>query len=757
MTTSTDSTSTDSAQATAPAEPVDSAAPAPAAQTPPEPVHDAAVTATESRVEAIDEAADETTPATASDRVKKARYRSVLVFGGALLIGGLLAPLVIVPRNSEPVAASQLTWQMAMPASSTTVLTSSAAPGRAMSGVISPVADITGRAPTSGEIARWVVRIGARVEAGAPVVQITSGPSTRAPLPGETKQIVAEKQQNAAADDQLALAQKLSATQAKLQAAGERVTRAQDKISASRALIQRLRAGETVPAEAPALPAPVPKTRAKTGAQLVAARAKTADAQRQVAGTIGKLAQARADLSGAQKSLPALQSKVDDAAKNASDIETKFDGSLTNAADLQAARVAQSNARNTLKVATARADTAQKAIPDLEKQLAQRQSAVDAARATQTKLAANDLAQDDAPAPAQTGAPRGAPRPALSIEAAVKGANDALAESRAAAREVDRMHALVAQYQAQAQSSNAQIESATKVLETAQTAPLVTVPQVRFTAANAPAAGVVVWVARLAREVGAGQSVFGLSSGKKFVARFEDKTDNWKNARVGQTVSALIAPPAPKAEAPSVPNSQAKAMPALVAPSQAVAPPKAVAPLQTGVIVPVAAPTPSPILSAATAGELGATPVSVKLTRIAPPERAGEAAIIEGEIVGGASNAGPNWQLLASLPDPSQPTITTVPSAALVQRGADTYVAVLEPVAAPADPKNAEAKTQVAPAPEIYQLQWQKVSVAPQDGVSNRVQSGLRAGQRVVTDPLPLLAQAPPSAPALPQVKLSAT
>ena len=797
------------------------------------PLDDSSVEATQNRVEAIGEASDDTGGAGAA-RDTKARTRAVLAFGGALLIGAIAVPLALRASHTAsdtPVAATQLAWEMALPSSATAVLSASAAPGVAMSGRVSPVADIAGRAPVGGAVARWVVQPGARVEAGQTVVQITSGPATRAPLPGESRQIVAEKQQTQAADDQLALAQKLSATQAKLAQAGERVARAQEKVAQSRDLIRRLRAGETVPAEAPASALPASKRSRRVAAtrpnpQLAAARAKSAQSQRQLADTIDQLATARTDASGAQKSLAALQSKLDEATKTEAAISDKFDGSEASAAEVQAARVALSNARDTLKVAAARSESAQKQIPVLEKQLVARRAAADSARAALTQIAPTIPAPDagssgaglpDAKDEAAPGAPDGAaPRPALSIEAAVGQANDALSESRAASREAERLHALVEQYQQQAQSSNAQIESATKVLEAAQSGPLPSVPPVRFTDARAPASGVVVWISSLAREVGAGQSVFGLSSGKKFVARFEDKSGNWKNARVGQIVSALVAPPAPETGAATAPGSSPQgAMPVEVKPTKPANTPPANAPsantppanapsanMSAANAPSVGAPSangsaanaltagaPSAnasVLSAQTAGALGARPVSVKLTRIAPPERAGDFAVLEGEIVGGASAANPGWQLLASLPDPGQAPVLTVPSAALVQRGNDTYVAVLEPAAPPpaAPPASENAAETAANAPAAnapaanapaanapaanapagnqttteatgtYQLQWQKVSVL-QDGASSRVQSGLRAGQRVVIDPLPLLSQAPPSATALPLVKLS--
>ena len=325
------------------------------------------------------------------------------------------------------------------------------------------------------------------------------------------------------------------------------------------------------------------------------------------------------------------------------------------------------------------------------------------------------------------------------------------------------MRTLVDAYQAQAQKSNQRITSATQKLEQAQQQSqarvVQAVPRVRFTAARAPASGTVVWIATLAREVGPGQSVFGMSSGQKYQARFEDRTGGWKNARVGQVVQALLAPPAPVApvvKAPSADDagSPPKPMPVLVSPAA----PALAAP------APIA--TPAPELDASNAAQQGATPVRVRLTRIAPPERAGDAAVLEGELVSQGAAAGPEYRLLASLPNRTAPQILTVPDSALVQRDGAWMVAVIEP-AHNDDAKDAPqpevtpvpARDEAARTPETETtatLSWRKVEVADSDGLSRRVTGGLKAGERIVTDPLPLIAQAPPEAKAMPRVKLSA-
>ncbi len=722
---------------------------------------DSALAGEAGHVIAPEVAPDYSVPPTKLEQLKASKWRPIAAFAGALVIGGVLTPLLI--QNANPRAATTATssWELALPASSTMMTELSAAPGQPMRGRISLVADITGTAPTGGAVARWVVEPGTSVQAGQPIVQISSGAASAAPLPGETRQIEAENQQTAAADDQLELSKRLTATQQKLAAAQERVERAQENIGKTRAVIARLRSGESVaPEVAPPAPRRKRATAANSNAKVAAARAATQDAQGAFSDTKAQLASARADLSAAQKALAPLQSKVDDAQANVKTIEGKFDGSLASASDVQAARSARDNAKSTLKSATDRLESAQKSIPNLETKLATRERALeDAKRAERAAIANAPAAQtdesDDAPAPVAPSSPG-----TISVEQASKMVDDALAESRAATREADRLRVLIDNYQTQAQQSNQRITSATQNLENAQqrsqSRVAQSVPRVRFTAARAPAGGVVVWIATLAREVGAGQSVFGMSSGKTYRARFEDSTGGWKNARVGQVVNALLAPPAPAPVAPAAPVKTPSAddagsppMPVLVSPVTPATPDVAAAP----------AATPTPELDANNATAQGATPVKVRLTRIAPPARAGQPAILEGELVSQNSAAGPNYRLLASLPSVGAPNILAVPDSALVERNGVWMVAVIEPTAEPKTEVTPAATGTAAPAtaPDepMGTLSWRKVQVGQSDGISRRINDGLKAGERIVTDPLPLIAQAPPETATMPKVKLS--
>ena len=718
-----------------------------------------------------DAAADYRVPPTKLEQLKSSNWRPAAAFAGALLVGGLLVPLVVGGGNAPATAPTVSSWQIALPASSTMVTQLSAAPGAPIRGKVSPVADITGKAPRGGAVARWSVQPGTQVRAGQDVVQISSGAASAAPLPGESRQIQAEEQQTAAADDQMQLAKGLTTTQQKLVAAQARVEAAQQNVSKTRALIAKMRSGDAATGAVTASDAPAPRRKASessagSGEKIAAARGAAKDAQASYDDTKAQLDTARADLSAAQKSLAPLQSKLDDAQKNVTAVEAKFDGSLASASDVQAARSARDGAKSTLKSATARLESAQKQIPVLEKQLASRERAADDARRAQNAIIAaapdrsNASNAGDSPAPA---ANNGANNNAMSVEDAAKLVDAALDESRAATREADKLRAQVDAYQAQAQKSNQRITQATQQLQNAQQnsqAQMVqSVPRVRFTAATAPTSGVVVWIATLAREVGAGQSVFGIASGKKYQARFEDKTGQWKNARVGQVVNALLAPPAqtPAVAASAAPSASAAGsppMPVLVAPAPAnsVAATPAVA-AKSAIVA-----TPTPELNGNNAAEQGATPVKVRLTRIAPPETPGQPAILEGELIGAGNAAGPDYRLLASLPNVGAPDVLTVPDAALVQRGNAWMVAVIESDKSQTKitPVPDEATTPIPAANAAGTLAWREVQVGAGDGLAHRINGGLKAGERIVTDPLPLLAQAPPNSKTMPQVKLAA-
>ena len=277
-------------------------------------------------------APDYSVPPTRLEQLKASNWRPVAVFAGALLVGGLLAPLVIAPANPGAKVAAVSSWELSLPASSTMLTALSAAPGAPLRGQVAPVADITGKAPVGGAVARWVVEPGARVEAGQPVVQISSGAASAPALPGETKQIEAEQQQTAAADDQLALSQRLTQTQQKLATAQLRVEQAQQNIGQTRALIARLRAGEAAPPDA-ASPdsssAPAPRNKSNlSNSGVAAARAKSRDAQSGYDDTKAQLKTARDDLSAAQQALTPLQSKLDEAQANVKTVEGKWDGSF---------------------------------------------------------------------------------------------------------------------------------------------------------------------------------------------------------------------------------------------------------------------------------------------------------------------------------------------------------------------------------------------------------------------------------------------
>ena len=368
-------------------------------------------------------------------------------------------------------------------------------------------------------------------------------------------------------------------------------------------------------------------------------------AQAEFDDTKSQLKSARADLSAAQKALAPLQSRVDDAEANVRAIESKFDGSLASASDVQAARSARDAAQSTLKSRDDKARKRAKANPDLRNQTRHprarpgrgqtRQPRRQRRRARRRKRNPRRPLRHRAPAM----------RTRCRLKRRRSWCKTRSPKAAPPTREADRLRALVDAYQTQAQKSNQRITNATENLQEAQRKSqqqmVQTVPRVRFTAGRAPADGTVVWIATLAREVGAGPvgvwpverpEVSGAlrrpaPAAGKTPASAKSWARLWRRPRRSR-------PATPAVKAPSADDAGSPPMPVLVAPApnaNANAAPNADA-------APVVAPTPE--LDASNAVQQGAKPVKVRLTRIAPPERATDAAIIEGELVSDAAAAG---------------------------------------------------------------------------------------------------------------------
>ncbi len=745
------------------------------------------------------------------------RLRPILSCAGALGLGLTLAPLVL--RPAAPVATGKGPLaEVVLARESTLVVTPTLPPGALLRGRLRLVAgatDAVGRAPVGGQVARQLVENGARVQRGDAIVEITSGAGRRAAPASESRQNSAEQSQIAAADAQTALSQKIATAQIRLRAAQERVTRAQAQTGAARDIVRRLQNGQSVsPEEIPApfaAPAPEirPQTRSRrsrrnrTGSRAesrpnraVQIAARQAQAAREAAQESAQaLTSARAMLFEAQNVAHQADEKAGRSAQAVVDVEAQFDAKKASGADVEAARIAQKDAQSAVNAADKALIFAKTELGKREKNAAAAQSYAQTSAAQAAKIlasarlepgqgaGANDRtgaqtapdSGENAPEEAASGGgaasnPAGENAPPsnatpgapgrVTLDNAIRFASEALDESRRASREAERINSEIAGYQSQVTRSNSRIEAATQNLESAQQSVMSSVPRVRFTSALAPASGIVTWISRLAREVGAGDAVFGIAGSQRVAARFEDKSGLWRAIKPGAILTAFVV----DAPAPSAGSENGAAPTATSSPAASLSPATSSAPLSAGGDV----------------TQLGAGhAVSLKMTEVGAPPSPDKPATLAGAIVPGAGGAPvaqaltEGAQILVSVPRPQAKATLSVPASALLRRGAATYIAVLAPltkaeneaqnqqqkstvapgVAAPQNPNRAgepgaasvatgtaqpgakPSETEQNNANEAFHLRWVRVETGRSDGLRLEIVAGLRAGERVVSAP----------------------
>ncbi len=619
---------------------------------------------------------------------KNSPLRPVLCCGGALGLGLLLAPLLVKP--TAPAAGAQNRPELIMPRETTLIVRPTRPPGATMRGRVHLVADVMGRAPVGGAVARHLVETGAQVRRGDAILEISSGQAMRRAPAAESQQNAAERSQIAATDAQAALAQKVIIAQSQLRGAQERVERAQSQVVTARDLVRRLQNGETVPASRIPAPYRAAPTRAKPrrnvnrAGEIAQQQARAAqDAAREGA---RDLQSARQTLLAAQSSARAAEEKLKKATQNQAQVEARFDEKNASGADVEAARAAQKEAQNASAAAAKTVASAQAEVERREKSASRLEAYAEKARLLAKNAPAPDeeeSASNSAPEAARGGA-------GVTLDQAIRFAEAALEESRRASRDAERLHGEVEGYQRQIAASRAQVASASQNLAAAQQKVFNSVPRPRFTTAYAPSDGVVMWISRLAREVGRGQSVFGLARGGKVEVRFEDKSGLWRNVKAGAVLPAMVAPDA-------APNAS----------------------LQSG------------------------ASVTVKVTEIEAPDTEGEAALVSGEVQS-APDAPPNEAasllragavVMASVAVPGQKPTLNLPPTAILRRGEAAYVAVLTP----------EAGLGASPA---FKVRWQEVETGRGDVMQQEIVSGLQAGAHVVaeTTQLETLGLTPPVA-----------
>lgn len=622
-----------------------------------------------------------TAPAPTKPAFKDSPWRPVLTCGGALGLGLLLVPMMARP-TAAPVGTAASHPEIFLPSASVMTLRPAKPPGAMLRGRLQLVADVAGKAPVSGAVARQLVNTGAQVKRGDAILEISSGEAVRPAPRVESQQNAAERSQIAAVDAQTALAQKVAIAQARLRAAGERVTRAQEQVVAARDVVRRLQNGEAVPA-----------SRIPASFRIAARPTKRRAAKPRAVNRAGEIAQQQAraaqdaaregalDVQAARQMLADVQAngrgadeRLKNATQNVAEVEARFDDKKASGADVEAARASQKEAQNAVNSAAKSLANAQAEIERREKSAQSLQKYAETAR-----LAAKDFpATPEVPAPDEKTRSNGEPAAGagedgrVTLDQAVKFAQAALDESRRASRQAEALHGEVDDYQRQIKSSNSRIADASQNLAASQEKVLEVVPKAKFTTAFAPSDGVVMWVSRLAREVGRGQSVFGLARGDKMNAHFEDSSGLWRSLKTGAVLPAAVV------AAGGEPNP--------------------------------AAPT-----------------LAVKLTQIEVPAAQGGAARLSGEIQAAPQTAPPLLRagdvVMASVPQPGRKSTLSVPPSALLKRGAASYVAVLV-----SDGRPSKGET------ERFRLKWQMVRTGRGDVMSQEIVSGLSAGARVVAE-----------------------
>lgn len=623
---------------------------------------------------------------------KNSIWRPVVALGGALGVGLLTAPLLMRPVASTTTASTSPTAdlpEIVMQRENTLIVQPSMPPGVLLRGQIRLVADMTGKAPVSGAVARQVVEPGTHVKKGDPVLEISSGAAERPAPAVEAVQNQAEQSQIAAADAQMALSQKMNLAQTRLRAAQERVDRAQSQVGTARDLVRRLQNGEAVAlAEIPApfrdaSDSPRPNRKRRRAWKIAVERPAVDSAQttRQALRDNARALQAaRQALTDAQKAARVADDNMKAAAQNVATVEARFDQKKASGADVELARGAQKDAEDAVNAADRAMIRAKLHINELED---------DAAALKKT----GSIGADVAPTPTSSGDSSAnnaadAASQKVTLDQAIKFAGAALDESRRASRDAEKIHSEIDDYQRQVSASKTRIESATKALTVAQQEVLDAVPRPHFTSAVAPADGIVTWVSRLAREVGVGDSVFGLARGTKVAAQFEDKEGLWRGLKPGATLSAIA------------------------------------------VTSPTLHPTATagqPQTALASTGAVDNPTVAVKITEIDAPETDSEPATVSAEVQPSvALPAG--TEILAAVARPGQRPTLSVPNTALVRRGDTTYLAVLAPPTG-----GAAEKENKAGADSVFLLRWQPVKTGRGDGIRQEIVAGLTPGTRVVS------------------------
>jgi hypothetical protein len=697
---------------------------------------------------------------------------------GALTFAFLRAPLP-QPLGATAVTQRAVTHAAAgdwvVPASETLVVTRRANDYVLLRGNLQPPSGTTIIAPQGGQIAQVLTRPGQLVRTGQALLMISRGVEparSEAALPpgitrAERDQVSAERQGEAAQD-------KVKQAHARLDAAQNRVQAAQEQVARARDLVRRLQNGEEVGSEEVSTPAtaatpekPAPQSsgnearlsaqreqamresqrqgsRADAAEREAAAARRAADAADATARAKQKLAQsAQAALADARASAKAAapERAKPDAKPDSAGTGGAADSKAKTSADAASISVGSPDVR----AAQSRADAAQSAADDAQSRAAGLRRDADKAktRAADLRAKANDAArsalaamqdlqvfegENKAASTPTTGSTpktkRAASGDKITAREAARIVRAAVAESEAAVADADRIRREVESLDRPVTSTVQRVESSKKRFDNAQqdmwSVARETHP--RVAPVTAPASGVVLWIAELAREVQSGAPLGAIGRTDRLEVVLRDTSGAWKSAKPGAMILALVqsahsvAPRAQPAKATdAATNVGTTSTPAKARTANA-----------------VASPTES----------LRGVPTLARVLSVTPPRRAGEPALIkiavhnprrESSEARATDNADyglarrvfePDTPVVCSLSKPTTGRAQIVVPAAAIRRGADNQALVAVFARAPG-----------ATPGDACRVEWRKVQLGSGDGFQNVILSGLEAGDRIALRP----------------------
>lgn len=600
-----------------------------------------------------------------------------------------------------------------VPASETLVVSQQPTAGSVLlQGRMQVPAGIAVVAPSGGQVAQIAVRPGQAIQAGQPVLSLSTGAVSRRSYlaPAENRQSSAEQAQVAAVRQQREWQQRVQSAHDRLRQAQERVQSAQERVAQARELVRRLQNGEAVNSEAASTPAPRPRVasyNAQANARLrreIVARSQKM--QTQADALVREAAVAKRSANAAEAVALNKQEQWQDAQRAAANIQTSAATSEGTASDNGAAKKAALARAETLRLearsAAARASDARQQAETLDTRAASlRQQANDTAREAVASLQKLKVFDEEATNVREM--PRVARNTTgnkMSVSQAVGVARTALEESKNAIADAERIRREVESYERPVERTRERFDAATQRLNTTQEQVWSAAEAARpnVTTVQAPTNGIVMWVTDLAREVRAGDQIAGIGRADRMEVMLRDTSGAWKNTRPDSMILALVQdqkavnlhPTATR----STPANSARGVPTLARVLEVKAPQKPGAPAWIRVA-------------------------------IHNPRREGAQSRPNDYGMAGRTFV-PDTPVVCSLAQPGQGTAIAIPSAA-IRRNEDgkQYVAVLTPASDVATDGLAG----------LCRIEWREVKVGRNYGLQNLILSGLQAGERIALRP----------------------